>query len=212
METAILIERLAADVERVRPHAVPKRVLLGLALGALASALLLLSAMGLRSDLVAALQSGFFWLKGAYALSLALVASAMVIELARPGGAASKQSWLILPILGLAGASLGQLLYAPQDMWLALLLGKSWLVCPLRILALAAPIFVALLWSFRRLAPTDLRSAGAAAGLLSGAMAAVIYCLSCPETSAIFLLAWYNLGIGLAGALGALLGPKFLRW
>jgi hypothetical protein len=97
-------------------------------------------------------------------------------------------------------------------MWLALLLGKSWLVCPLRILALAAPIFVALLWSFRRLAPTDLRSAGAAAGLLSGAMAAVIYCLSCPETSAIFLLAWYNLGIGLAGALGALLGPKFLRW
>jgi hypothetical protein len=27
-----------------------------------------------------------------------------------------------------------------------------------------------------------------------------------------FVATWYTLGIGLAGALGALLGPRVLRW
>jgi len=80
------------------------------------------------------------------------------------------------------------------------------------VLALSMPIFIGLLWSFRRLAPTRLRAAGAAAGLAAGAWAATLYCLHCPEVSAIFVLTWYSLGIGLAAALGALIGPYFLRW
>ena len=80
------------------------------------------------------------------------------------------------------------------------------------MLGLAAPLFLGLLWSFRRLAPTRLRAAGAAAGLSAGACAAAVYCLHCPEASAIFVLTWYSLGIALAGALGALLGPRLLRW
>jgi hypothetical protein len=85
-------------------------------------------------------------------------------------------------------------------------------VCPFYVLALAVPIFAGLLWSFRRLAPTRLRAAGAAAGLAAGAWAATIYCLHCPEASAIFVLTWYTLGIVLAAAIGALLGPRVLRW
>ena len=93
-------------------------------------------------------------------------------------------------------------------MWL----GHSWMVCPWLVLALAMPIFVGLLWSFRRLAPTRLRAAGAAAGLAAGAFAATVYCLHCPEVSAIFVLTWYSLGILLAASVGALLGPRLLRW
>ena len=52
----------------------------------------------------------------------------------------------------------------------------------------------------------------AAAGLLAGAFAAAVYCLHCPETSAIFVLIWYSLGILATSLLGALLGPRLLRW
>jgi hypothetical protein len=93
-------------------------------------------------------------------------------------------------------------------MWL----GASWKVCPWLVLTLAMPIFIGLLWSFRRMAPTRLREAGAVAGLAAGAWAATIYCLHCPEVSAIFVLTWYSLGILLAAGIGALLGPKLMRW
>jgi hypothetical protein len=93
-----------------------------------------------------------------------------------------------------------------------MLLGKSWIFCPWLVLLLAAPIFVGLLWSFRRLAPTRLRAAGAVAGLAAGAWAATVYCLHCPEVSALFVLTWYSLGIALAAGVGALLGPRLLRW
>ena len=50
------------------------------------------------------------------------------------------------------------------------------------------------------------RSAGAAAGLSAGAFAATVYCLHCPEVSAIFVLTWYSFGILLAAGIGSLLG------
>jgi hypothetical protein len=119
---------------------------------------------------------------------------------------------LLLPVLLLAGIGIGELLRTPSDQWLALWLGRSWMVCPWLVLALAAPIFIGLLWSFRTLAPPRLRAAGAAAGLAAGAWAATLYCLHCPEASALFLLTWYSLGIVLAAGVGALLGPRWLHW
>jgi len=115
-------------------------------------------------------------------------------------------------VLLLAGIGIGELSRTPPAQWLALWLGRSWMICPWLVLTLAVPIFVGLLWSFRELAPTRLRAAGAAAGLAAGAWAATIYCLHCPETSAIFVLTWYSLGIMLAAGTGAVLGPRLLRW
>jgi len=100
---------------------------------------------------------------------------------------------------------------APSD-WLKMWLGRTWKLCPWLVLMLAGPIFIGLLWSFRKLAPTRLRAAGAAAGFAAGAWAATLYCLHCPEVSAIFVLTWYTLGIALAAGAGALIGPRFLRW
>jgi hypothetical protein len=80
------------------------------------------------------------------------------------------------------------------------------------VLLLSLPILGGLLWALRRLAPTRLALAGGTAGLAAGAWAACLYCLHCPETSAVFVLTWYSLGIALATGLGALLGPRLLRW
>ena len=67
-------------------------------------------------------------------------------------------------------------------------------------------------WALRGLAPTRPRAAGLAAGLLAGAVGATGYALSCSELSMAFVAIWYTLGIALAGGLGALLGPRLLRW
>lgn len=64
----------------------------------------------------------------------------------------------------------------------------------------------------RARAPTRLRLAGAAAGLAAGAVGAPVYCLHCPELSAVFVGFWYLLGMLIPAALGALLGPRVLAW
>jgi hypothetical protein len=38
------------------------------------------------------------------------------------------------------------------------------------------------------------------------------YCFHCPEMSVAFWAVWYMLGMTLATLIGALLGPRFLRW
>jgi hypothetical protein len=93
-----------------------------------------------------------------------------------------------------------------------LLFGDTWTKCLVAIPMLSVPGLAAVLWAMRGLAPTRLASAGAAAGLLAGAIAAVAYSLYCPELAAPFVAVWYLLGIVAVAALGALLGPRVLRW
>ena len=134
-------------------------------------------------------------------------------RLGRPTPGPLRGLWLLgIPVLLLAGIGIGELAVTPSRDWLAMWLGVSWKVCPWLVLTLAMPIFIGLLWSFRRLAPTRLRAAGATAGLAAGAWAATIYCLHCPEVSAIFVLTWYSLGIVLAAGAGAVVGPRLMRW
>ena len=117
-----------------------------------------------------------------------------------------------MPILLVALVAAVELGVTPSSQWLAMWLGHSWSVCPWRVLALSGPIFIGLLWAFRAFAPTQLRLAGALAGMSAGALGAMVYGLHCPESSALFLLTWYSLGIGLATVVGALIGPRLLRW
>lgn len=213
MNTDDLIAQLSTDVPRVRRHSVGWRLGLGLAGGLIASLTIVVAVMGVRPDLSVAMHGFSFWMKWGYTISLSIAAVVVTAQLARPDSARLRWLWLLaIPVALLAGLGGLELLRTPPGEWLAMWLGESWMVCPWRVLTLAAPIFVGLLWSFRRLAPTRLRAAGAAAGLAAGAFAATVYCIHCPEVSAIFVLTWYSLGIVLAALAGALLGPRLLRW
>jgi hypothetical protein len=77
---------------------------------------------------------------------------------------------------------------------------------------LSLPVFVAVLWAMRGLAPTRLPLAGTAAGLLAGTVGALVYCLHCPELDAPFLGTWYLLGMLIPALVGSLAGPRLLRW
>jgi len=213
MKTEELIQSLAADVKPVSRHAVGQRIALGMTCGAVVTLTLIVAWLGLRPDLATAMYGFPLWMKWAYTTSLGIVAIAATTNLARPESKSLRWLWLLaVPILLLAGISIAELVSAPDDASVAIWLGESWKVCPWIVLILSLPIFVGLLWSYRRFAPTNLRAAGATAGLSAGAWAATLYCLHCPEVSAMFVLTWYSLGIGLATLFGALVGPRVLRW
>lgn len=213
MNTEQLIASLSADVPRVSRHALARRIGFGIAGGGLVAMIAVLVVLGVRPDLEVAMQGFSFWMKWTYTISLGLGAIYAIGRLARPVPASLRGLWLLaVPVLVLAGIGIGELASNPPSEWLAMWLSRSWKVCPWLVLALSVPIFVGLLWSFRKLAPTRLRAAGAVAGLAAGAWAATIYCLHCPEVSAMFVLTWYSLGILLAAGSGALLGPRLMRW
>jgi hypothetical protein len=213
MNTEDLIRSLGRDVPRVGRQTLGRRIGLGIVGGGVVTMLLVAGMLGIRPDLHAAMHGFSFWMKWIYTASLGIGAVAAVTRLARPTDTSLKGLWwLAVPVLLLAGIGIGELADTPPADWLAMWLGASWKICPWLVLTLAMPIFIGLLWSFRKLAPSRLREAGAAAGLAAGAWAATIYCLHCPEVSAIFVLTWYSLGILLAAGVGALVGPRLLRW
>jgi hypothetical protein len=177
-----------------------------------ASVIIIAMTLGFRPDLWLAMQSSEFWMKLVYTLSIAAIAISATARLARPNSSKPKLWLIAASIFLLLCISIAELIAAPRAEWMSMWLGQTASRCPFLVFGLSLPIFAALLLSLRQLAPTQLRAAGAVTGLAAGAFSAAIYCLHCPEVSAIFVLCWYSLGILLATAFGALAGPRFLRW
>jgi len=209
MRTAELIDRLAQSNAPAR-GATPT-LARAVAVGALVSAALMLSFLGIRPDYAEAVKTWSYWLKFAYPLALALVALRTAARLARPGTRANA-GWELLPPAIVIAAALAQWTATPAAARLPLLMGHSSALCPWRILTLSLPLLIATFWAMRRLAPTKPALAGTFAGLFAGSMAAWIYSFACDETSAVFLAVWYTAGIALAALLGAVAGRWALRW
>jgi hypothetical protein len=153
------------------------------------------------------------WMKLGYAGALALAAGWLTARLSRPGAPVhGAQRTLAAIVLAMALIAAAWLATISQGSRMDSVLGDSWWSCSLRVLLLSAPTLAAALWAVRGLAPTRPRAAGFAAGLLSGSVGAIGYTLSCPEASPAFVAVWYTVGIALAGAAGAALGPRVLRW
>jgi hypothetical protein len=212
MNTQELIESLGRDVRPVPRHSVERKIAFALILGIIGSIALIVATIGIRPDLSEAMGEADFWVKWIYTASLAIIAAGLTFRLARPEAATFARWWLAIPVVLIALIGIAELAAAPPSHWLAMWLGRTASKCPFLVFGLSIPILGCLLWSMRRLAPTRLAAAGAAAGLTAGAFAATVYCLHCPETSAVFVLTWYSLGIAFATGVGAFLGPRLLRW
>jgi hypothetical protein len=212
MKTEDLIVQLSAGLKPVRRGAVQGRLAAVLVAGALLAGAILVAWLGLR-PLGPALAAASFWMKAGYTATLALAGWVMVARLARPQGDAGAGPVLALAaFVAVALVGIVQLQAAPPQDYARLLLGNTWSACPFRIVALSAPVLAGLTLVLRRMAPTRLALAGAAAGLLAGGVGASVYGLYCQETSAAFVAVWYSLGVAAMAALGALAGPRLLRW
>lgn len=213
MKTDELISLLAAGEGPVDRHAMARRFGVALLVGGLAALLLTTVIYGVRSDLAEVARTPLFWAKLALPASLALLALRLSQCLARPGskGGAAWAALSVPLLLVWLGAGLSLAGAAPEAR-LELILGRTWRTCALNISLLCVPAFIAVFWAMRGLAPTHLRQAGAAGGLLAGATATVAYCLHCPEMEVPFWGVWYVLGMLVPTAVGALVGPRLLRW
>lgn len=213
MKTDDLIAMLATGVAPVDPHQVAKRFTTALLLGGAGALTLLLMGYGIRPDLAQAALAPMLWVKLGFAFVVAVSALVLTERLARPGVQPGK-AWIgvALPWLAISAMGLAVLLSAPPQERMGLVLGRTWLSCALSISLLSLPTFAGVVWALRGLAPTRLALAGACAGLVSAAVGALVYALHCPEIEAPFLAVWYVLGLLIPTAVGALMGPKLLRW
>lgn len=213
MKTDRLVALLAAGAAPVPAHAVGRRFAAALGCGLPAAALLMAATLGVRADLAQAAGGVMFWMKLAFTGCLALVGFIAAERLARPGMRLGRL-WAALaaPVLLLWLVAAVVLVQAAPAERPALILGSTWNTCPFNIALLSLPLFAATLWAMKGLAPTRLALAGAGAGLLAGALGALVYALHCPESAAPFLGVWYLLGIAMPTLAGALLGPRVLHW
>lgn len=213
MQTDDLIAHLTGELEPVRGAEVVRILAAGLALGLLGSALLMAVTIGIRPDIIQAMGGSAFWLKFTYTLVIAILGLKLVERMGRPGTDASWPALLIaVPVVTLMSMMAMQMMPADSATRHALLMGHSADVCSVLIAGLALPLFAGLFWALRRLAPTRLTEAGAAAGLLAGSAAATIYAFHCTESTATFIAIWYTAGIALTTLMGAGLGRFLLRW
>ncbi|MFK0310012.1 DUF1109 domain-containing protein [Pseudomonas sp. NPDC090233] len=213
MKTDELISLLATGEGPVDRYALARRMTWALLAGVLAALLMTIALYGVRSDLAEVARTPLFWAKLALPGSLALLALWLTQRLARPGvrgGAAWGLLGLPLLVVWLGAAI--TLSGAPVEARAELIFGRTWRTCALNIALLCVPVFIAVTWALRGLAPTRLRQAGSAGGLLAGSTATLAYCLHCPEMQVPFWGAWYVLGMALPTLFGAALGPRLLRW
>ena len=211
MKTQDLIEALALDAGPA--PTVSSRLGSAAGLGMVVALPLMAIWLGLRPDLSDAMGTMMFWTKTTYTAILSLAGFWCVEQLSRPLGSARRGVALGVSIVAvLLVAGLWQFMSAAPAEQMPILMGRSWTRCPRNVLVLALPILAATLWVVRGMAPTRLASAGAAAGLFAGGLAATVYGLHCPEHTMAFIAVWYSLGVGLVVALGATVGPWALRW
>lgn len=211
MKTDDLIQLLARGAGPAPRAVAARRLAPGAALGLLASGALAALLLGwVPADLYT--HAGP-WFKLAYAGALALAAGWLAARLGRPLARIGTPLAAVAAVLAAALlVGLGGWWSLPAAERSAALMGHSAAECPWNVLGLSLPALAAALWALRGLAPTRPVAAGAAAGLLAGGVGAFGYALACTELALPFVAAWYTLGMLLTAALGALLGPRVLRW
>lgn len=210
MKTDDLIEALAAGLEPVKPARLSPLLVGGAFIVAVSVVVVL---MGVLPDLSEAVRGPVLWAKAAYTAALALASAWLVTRLGRPGTPAGPAGWSVVAVVGVA-ALLGaiELARLPAEARMDAWLGFTWRICGWNILMISAFAAPLIFLAARRLAPTRPMQAGAAAGLLTGAVAATAYGLHCPEATAAFVATWYTLGMAAAAAIGAVIGRFALRW
>jgi len=212
MRTEDLIRALAADT--VRPTVLVGRRLLS---GAIAGAVLAVVAFSLtlqaRPDLSEAWRSPAFICKLVVAASLAMTAGCLLPQAARPVPIPGRRHTILLvaPVL-LTFSVAAELYVQPAGIWWSRLLGENAIHCLWQIPFLAAAPALCLLVALLHGAPGRPAVAGAVAGLVSGGFAALLYGLTCPDDSPLFVATWYTVAIAIVTGATTCAGTRLLRW
>jgi hypothetical protein len=211
MKTEKLIDALVAD--RAAPARPIGRALAGaLIVGGLASLVLFLIELGVRTDLAPALQTWRFDLKIVLLLVALAAAFGLSVALSRPATSGHPMRRLLpLAVLAVVAVAI-ELAVLPQASWAGRLVGSNAMICLVAIPVLSLAPLAAALVAMRAGAPASPVRAGAAAGLLAATAGATLYAFHCFDDSPLFVVTWYTLAAIPVILLGALVGHRLLRW
>jgi len=213
MRTDDLIAMLSTNVEPVDRRKLARTFGAALAIGGVAAIGVALLGFGLRTDLTNAHALVSLLLKVTFTVVVLGVAVTYLVRFARPGGERrASLTLLALPFAAVIAVAAISLASAPRSHWNDMIVGDQWLECLLSIPLIAIVPFAVIIWAVRQAMPTDLRRAGALAGLVAGALSATGYALHCVDDSMPFVALWYSGTIALCTLAGWALGPRLLRW
>jgi hypothetical protein len=211
METDQLIRTLAADnAYRARPVGFVLAV--ALLSAAPVSVAMFFAGLGVRPDIMTAMQNPFFDLKFVVTVALAISAITISLHLSRPEATLRGWAWLLLIPVGLLVGGIASEMTLPQPLpMMTRLVGSNSRVCLTAIPLMSLPLLAASLIGLRHGAPTRPAVVGAIAGLLSAGLAATLYASHCTDDSPLFVASWYTIATALVTAIGALAGSRVLR-
>ncbi|PJI45560.1 MAG: hypothetical protein CTR54_06360 [Rhizobium sp.] len=211
MKTDELIRLLSEDAPvRLR---LGRMLVLALCVGILFSGTLFLASVGLRHNLVSAVETLRVAFKIGVTLALAIIGFGLLMRIGRPGAVIGSWIAALAGVLAtVAVAVTAELLTVPQAAWGANLSGQHAAFCLFFIPVLSLAPLAAFLAALREGAPEDPGRAGAAAGLAASAIGAALYAWHCPDDSPLFVATWYTLAITLVTAVGYVAGRRLLRW
>ncbi|MGE3143076.1 MAG: NrsF family protein, partial [Hyphomonadaceae bacterium] len=210
MKTSDLIEALSRSDYHEATRA-PPRWAGAAAIGFVAAVLLIMTWLGPRPDLGAAIAPTLA--KALFSGLFAAAGLALTARLARPGRPAGSRWFLIAALLAFSALAAGAAFLGTDPMErMRVWTGGGFPWCLVFIPLLAIPAALALGWTARRLAPTRLTLAGMGVGAGAGGVGAMAWAVHCPMDSVAYVTTWYALAIALCAVVGALLGARLLRW
>jgi hypothetical protein len=210
MRTDDLIAALSRDPAPIIPP-VDKLLLRSFAITVPLSLLVMLMTLGMRDDALEALAEGWFAWKLAVVAVFAIAGWSLTRAMAGPGRTVSLIG-LGLAALALVAGDVADIVTMGAADWPERLFGDNWVQCLVSIPLLSLVPLAGTIYALRESAPTRPALAGAAAGLLAGAVGAFLYGLHCTDDSPLFINAWYMAAMGLMALAGAAVGRIALKW
>lgn len=213
MKTDELIDMLGTNIEFVKDGQQRNTLLIALAVGGGAALCLMLAIFGAPSEAFGRKYLGLTALTLTFTLGLAAAGTGFLISAARPGKS-GRRSLVVIGVLfaAILSAAMVELVLAHPAGWSGMVFGPQWAACLICIPLFSIVPFASLVWFLRKEAPTKLRLTGAVTGLVGGALGAAAFAFHHPGGSVPFIVLWYGGPIALCTLVGAILGPRLLRW
>ncbi|MEZ5937898.1 MAG: DUF1109 domain-containing protein [Hyphomonadaceae bacterium] len=208
MKTDDLIRTLSRDLEPSARKRLTPGLVLSLVGGLIAGAVLVVLALGLREHFMT--HTAAVAMKAIFSALVCVALLPLAARLARPGRRVSVWLIAVAALLILTGIVAGfMVMPGPQG---GGAFGYGFPLAYLVIPVLATPTAILVFGWFRRHAPTRLAFAGGVVGAMSGGLGAVAYALICPVDDMGFVSFWYGAAILTCTVVGAVIGPRILRW
>jgi hypothetical protein len=213
MKTDELINVLGTDLEVVKGEQLRNTFVIALAVGGIAALCLMLAIFGAPADVIGEECFGLKIVAMAFTLGLVAAGTSFLVRAARPGEP-GRAPLIVAALLFFAMLSAGivALILSHPTTWGGMIFGPQWAACLVCIPLFAIAPFASLIWALRRGAPTNLARTGAIIGLVAGALGAAVFAFHHPGGSIPFIALWYGGPIVLCSLVGAILGPRLLRW